>query len=506
MPNRTDPHTGAPTDDLHKAVLSDLRRLERAMAACEWPARNGFAEARVAARERAVAMLQGGGSAIEHRRAALVAAAQEFLLALIVGAGVPDSQATDAAQRVEELTGVPRLVLAAAMLRSPELLLGAPGESFERVLAMLVALAPLRSASLWSLDVADRMVCIARTGEGPPSRRARALALRILGGEDRDPGSTSERRQLIALPVGDAQQPEAALVGSCRPWMGDLCQSFFEQAAPILGALLERARMLAANESSERALVEASERKLTRLGFDLHDGPIQDVALIAEDLRLFDHQLKRLHAAPSDQALLRGRVEDLEAQLGSLNSDLRRISGEVQAASVLLNKPFEAALHDRIRAFTARTGIEPTTTVEGDMGLVSTSQQIALLNVIQEALANVREHAQANAVEVKVSAGGRGVEAQVRDNGRGFELERALVGAAQRGRIGLIAMHERIRLLGGQCTIESRPGGPTVISVALNRWLPAVGPAQRREPLHSPGRPRRPAGAKSGNAGSAGPR
>jgi signal transduction histidine kinase len=44
--------------------------------------------------------------------------------------------------------------------------------------------------------------------------------------------------------------------------------------------------------------------------------------------------------------------------------------------------------------------------------------------------------------------------------------------AAREGRIGLIAMNERVRLLGGQCRIDSRPGGPTVVSVALEPWAP----------------------------------
>jgi signal transduction histidine kinase len=58
------------------------------------------------------------------------------------------------------------------------------------------------------------------------------------------------------------------------------------------------------------------------------------------------------------------------------------------------------------------------------------------------------------------------------DNGDGFDLESTLIRAARQGRLGLVAMHERVRLLGGQCRIDSRPGGPTVVSVALERWGP----------------------------------
>jgi signal transduction histidine kinase len=94
------------------------------------------------------------------------------------------------------------------------------------------------------------------------------------------------------------------------------------------------------------------------------------------------------------------------------------------------------------------------------------------LNIVHEALTNVREHSEATEVEIAVSANDEGVEAQVTDNGRGFDLEPTLMRAARRGRLGLVAIHERVRLLGGQCRIDSRIGGPTVVRVGLERWEP----------------------------------
>jgi signal transduction histidine kinase len=108
------------------------------------------------------------------------------------------------------------------------------------------------------------------------------------------------------------------------------------------------------------------------------------------------------------------------------------------------------------------------------MRLLTTSQQIALLNIIQEALSNIREHAKATTVKITVSVDAHGAEAKVIDNGLGFDLESTLMRTAREGRVGLLAMHERVRLLGGQCRIESRPGGPTAISVTLGRWLPLL--------------------------------
>jgi signal transduction histidine kinase len=189
---------------------------------------------------------------------------------------------------------------------------------------------------------------------------------------------------------------------------------------------------------------------------------------------MFFGQLKTLLDGPEQRALLNARMEDLDAQLQALDVELRRISNEVHTASAMLNRPFARALHDVARSFAARTNIEPRLTLDGDMSLLSPSQQIALLNIVHEALTNVREHSEASEVEIAVSVNEEGVEAQVTDNGQGFDLEPTLMRAARRGRLGLVAIHERVRLLGGHCRIDSRIGGPTVVWVGLDRWEPLV--------------------------------
>jgi two-component system NarL family sensor kinase len=266
------------------------------------------------------------------------------------------------------------------------------------------------------------------------------------------------------------QQPAAALVGRAEAGQRERCIAFMREALPVLGAVLERDALLARNAASERALVEASERKLTRLGFDLHDGPLQDLALLADDLRLFRDQLEGV-VGDHEQKLVRGRVDDLEAQLVALETELRRLSNSVQAP-VRLNQPFPQALRDVTEQFAARTGMQPRLRLTGDVGMLSTSQQIALLNIVQEALSNVREHSDARAVTVSVGMEAAGVSAQIVDDGQGFDVERTLVSAARGGRLGLVGMYERVRLLGGECRIESRAGGPTVISVTIPRWEP----------------------------------
>ena len=64
--------------------------------------------------------------------------------------------------------------------------------------------------------------------------------------------------------------------------------------------------------------------------------------------------------------------------------------------------------------------------------------------------------------------------AQIVDDGRGFEVAKTLIRAAKRGRLGLVGMGERVRLLGGSFDVDSRPGGPTSISLVLPRWQPVA--------------------------------
>jgi signal transduction histidine kinase len=218
------------------------------------------------------------------------------------------------------------------------------------------------------------------------------------------------------------------------------------------------------------ALLEAADRRLTRLGFDLHDGPLQELLLLGEDMRMFREQLASVLGAREEARLLRGRLEDLEARSVALERGLRQISAAT-GASAPTDQPFAEALRELVEAFAARTGIGPDVRVEGAPAGMSASQRIALLSVVGEALNNIREHGRTvSRVEIAIQLAADGVGARVRDDGCGFDVEAALLDAAQRGRIGLAGIYERVRLLDGECVVESKPGGPTTVSLKLPRW------------------------------------
>jgi signal transduction histidine kinase len=216
-------------------------------------------------------------------------------------------------------------------------------------------------------------------------------------------------------------------------------------------------------------LAEANERLLVRLGFDLHDGPLQQVHVLAQDVRLLRDQIERLLDGESRKAVL-GCFSDLESQLGELHRDLRDLAHSLEPRA-LLEESLPDAVARELAVFERRADISTSLTLEGSFEGLTDSQRIALLRVLQEALSNVRRHSRAQTVAVAVGVGvdGGGARLEIRDDGQGFEPETGSAGEPGSG-LGLVGMRERLRLLGGGLELTSRPGGPTTLVATLPRW------------------------------------
>jgi signal transduction histidine kinase len=244
-------------------------------------------------------------------------------------------------------------------------------------------------------------------------------------------------------------------------------EALLRAARTSLSGLLRR-RGADAPGVERRAEAAVAERHLARLRFDLHDGPQQEIHLLAQDLRLFREQLAPMLAGHPDRDRAVGRLDDLEAQLVALDQDLRRLATSLR--SPLLSDSLAHALAQVAEAYTARTGVVPRTELSGDVDSLTDSQQIALLSIVREALANARQHSGAGRVAISIDAGEDAITVQVSDDGTGFDPAVTAPRAAAGGHLGLVGMHERMRMLGGRTEISSTPGHGTVVSAELPRW------------------------------------
>jgi signal transduction histidine kinase len=351
-------------------------------------------------------------------------------------------------------------------VRDPALLELPPDLAFELQLRLLVAVAPIDDASLWIRD-GKRAKCVAHVGAAPPTRGVRAAAGRALDGTA--PDRTSRRTALHGMPVRVWNRPHAALVVRGATAATESTLALAEELAAALPPVLEKASLLERNAEREHTLVDATERRLVRLGFDLHDGPLQDVAALTTEVKLFKRQLAG--AVPSGEASERllGRVDDVEARLRAVGAELRELARSLEAPT-LLKVPFGELLRREVEQLEQTRGIRVDLELQGDPNVLSPSQRIALLRVVEAALSNIREHSDAGKVRVSIAVGRAGVRAEIVDDGSGFDVEDSLLRAAKEGRLGVIGMSERIRLLGGSFDLRSGRGGPTTVTLVLPRW------------------------------------
>jgi signal transduction histidine kinase len=275
---------------------------------------------------------------------------------------------------------------------------------------------------------------------------------------------------LRSTPVHRFGTPAAAIVARVHGDSGRDVRAYLDIAARALAPVLERELLLTRNLDRERALLGTAEKRLTRLGFDLHDGPVQDALVLGSEVRRFRDDLYPF-VLDSHRELARGRFDDLLARVADLDRQLRETAHSLESRSIVA-RPLTEILHRDVEAFARRTGIETSVEILGDPETLGAQQRVALLRAIQEALANAREHSSATKVEIRLQVRRNTVEVRVTDNGLGFEVSRALALAAERGRLGLVGMGERMRMLGGSFEIDSRPGGPTTLRFSLPRWEP----------------------------------
>jgi signal transduction histidine kinase len=440
-------------------VLADLQR--------RLPQAGNGALIAAAAEARAAAAASAGDAA---RRVAVTTLLTEALTWNAVSfQSPPPADLVDTAANEADLDGAAlRVDLAARTVADARIGALPPAAAVRAVLSLVVGLAPVAHVSLWQ-RAGGRLRCLSFAGTGSPSRSAREAAGRSLSA-----GPNGSRRGLLHV-VKVPGQTDAVLVARPRRAAGAAgaaAPAFLYPAAHALAAVLDRAAEVERAAPSAELLANASERRMARIGFDLHDGPIQSLAALIGDARLLGSQVAEILSGDPRERLVRGRVGDLQARMVALEFELRCMCHSLESPAVPC-RSFERVIDHEVVGFERQSGIRPSVELSGDFTQISDSQRIALLRVVQEALRNVCEHSDARAVDVRIRATASGVVALVQDDGQGFDVDATVARAVRDGRLGLIGMMERIRLLGGRCELESRPGGPSVVSVVLPRWEPA---------------------------------
>jgi signal transduction histidine kinase len=424
--------------------------------------------------ERAAAIATASGGCAEARRAAALEFLAEAVAALVLEKAVEPGEVrgvvADVAGAIGVSTGAASLAVFLRALAAREVAQLPPRLAMGFLLDLLLEVGPAEAVSLWTGSSSGRLARVASAGDAPGTRRLRTAAHTIFSGQP------VESPYVRAVLVERWDKPFAALVARGRPENVARLAVYLRELASALTPLFERDMLFERHAARERSLVSGGERRLVRLGFDLHDGPLQELVALADDLRLARDQVASVLDTP-ERSLVSGRFDDLEARLGSLDRGLRDIAHSVRSTSAV-EQPLEQALRSEVDALERTSGVDVELAVDGDVATLTDSQKIVLYRVVQESLSNIRKHSRATRASVRVRARSGYVSVEVSDNGCGFAAD-----ARAKRRLGLVGVVERVRLLGGDVEIESSPGSGVLVRATLPRWRPAVEPA--RTPIYA---------------------
>ena len=215
-----------------------------------------------------------------------------------------------------------------------------------------------------------------------------------------------------------------------------------------LRAATAEVRRLAAAQFAAAGMEERA-----RLAREIHDGLAQDLWYA----KLKHSRLEQLAAFEGEQRELSGQVTDaIDAAL----SEARHAIAAIRAGST--DGPFTEILERVVADFNDRFAIRATLEVIGPAPQLPARTQAEALRIVQEALTNVRRHADATVVRVQVSTDGA-ITIVVADNGRGFRTQDVGPG------FGLESMQQRAALIGAALSVASEPQNGTRVTLEIPR-------------------------------------
>jgi two-component system, NarL family, sensor histidine kinase UhpB len=198
------------------------------------------------------------------------------------------------------------------------------------------------------------------------------------------------------------------------------------------------------------AALRAQEQERARVARDLHDEVNQSLTGLL--LRL---EAVREEAPPE----LEPRIAETKELANQAMSELLSLARQLRPTA-LDDLGLVAAIGGQVEQLDA-AGLAAELRAEGDFSDLGDDVQLVVYRVAQEALTNASRHADASRVEVDLRRAAGTVELTVADDGRGFAFEQS------EGGLGIAGMRERALLVGGELTIESRPGQGTTVRLAV---------------------------------------
>jgi PAS domain S-box-containing protein len=219
-------------------------------------------------------------------------------------------------------------------------------------------------------------------------------------------------------------------------------------------------------EDMTRKLIEVQEQERARVGRELHDDINQRLSLLAVEVQAAKKNF-------SDSKETRRLLTKVRKRISEVSSAVQSISHKLHS-SQLEYLGLAATMRSFCRDFASRRTVEIDFKSDDVPKTVPYELSLCLFRVLQEALQNAAKHSEVRRFAVELGYATNQLHLIVSDRGIGFEVETTM---NKGGGLGLISMRERVRLVNGTISIESKPMRGTTIRI----WVPlsAENPSQR---------------------------
>ena len=256
--------------------------------------------------------------------------------------------------------------------------------------------------------------------------------------------------------VGGARDPFTALDHDFLIALGQQVGAALENAALYHGLEVRAAEL----ERLSISMSRQNEEQRRRLSLELHDETAQVFAAVKLQLGLL-----RERAGPEEAARLDRVLELTDTGIRGI----RNITNDLRPP-LLDDLGWLPAIRALAAEFAERSGHAIHFDAAADLPALSKDAELALFRAVQEALANVARHAEAESVMIRVTRTGDALQVRIRDDGRGLRPGFDAAAMERNGHLGLVGMRERITAVGGTVNVTGESG----TGVRINILMPGI--------------------------------
>jgi len=204
----------------------------------------------------------------------------------------------------------------------------------------------------------------------------------------------------------------------------------------------------------------AREAERQRIAADFHDGPLQSFISFQMRLEIVKKLLGRDVEAATEE--LRQLQDLCRSQVGELRSFVRSMRPADDGVSL------PASLSRMVDQFQRDTGISATFASGDFHDPAETEVSLELLQIVRETLNNIQKHSGATRIAISVGMLDRQIEISAEDNGGGFPFSGSFnLDELELLRLGPVSIKRRVRMLGGELQLDSRPGQGARLQVRI---------------------------------------